>query len=106
MTGVLGWRRGRRRAQRPRAAHANPLPSTAPTPVSCAKPGFDPPICPTADGICQAPAPSVPLANYLAQVQARVASYPNFFYFTAQVRVVGSGWSGKAGKGSKREPKK
>ena len=54
--------------------------------ISCAKPGFDPPICPTADGICQAPAPSTPLANYLAQVQARVASFPNYFYFTAQCR--------------------
>lgn len=54
--------------------------------VSCGKPGFDPPICPTADGICQAPAPSTPLANYLSQVQARVAAFPNFFYFTAQCR--------------------
>lgn len=54
--------------------------------ISCAKPGFDPPICPTSDGICQAPAPSTPLANYLAQVQARVASFPNYFYFTAQCR--------------------
>ena len=54
--------------------------------VSCGKPGFDPPICPTADGICQAPAPSAPLANYLSQVQARVAAFPNFFYFTAQCK--------------------
>lgn len=54
--------------------------------VSCGKPGFDPPICPTADGICQAPVPSAPLANYLSQVQARVAAFPNFFYFTAQCR--------------------
>ena len=31
-------------------------------------------------------APSTPLANYLSQVQARVAAFPNFFYFTAQCR--------------------
>ena len=48
--------------------------------VSCGKPGFDPPICPTADGICQAPAASTPLANYLSQV--RRLFFLSFFFLS------------------------
>jgi len=93
---------GRGAAKRARAL--TPGPSLSTSSVSCAKPGFDPPICPTADGICQAPSPSVPLANYLAQVQARVAGYPNFFYFTAQVRerMVAVAWGERSDKQKKR----
>ena len=32
----------------------------------------------------QAPLPSKPMQDYIAQVRARVAACPNFFYFTAQ----------------------
>jgi hypothetical protein len=34
--------------------------------------------------LLQAPLPSKPMQDYIAQVRARVAACPNFFYFTAQ----------------------
>jgi hypothetical protein len=71
---------GRRERGKKKGGGASP-----PTPGSHLRPHtLTRPPTPPLPSSSQAPLPSKPMQDYIAQVRARVAACPNFFYFTAQ----------------------